>query len=99
MWVSFYHPIGRMCGCFILSFPTNHSMKAPSGVLAWFFHQQIPYSLCRIPGGSFSAKRHRQFGDLVMRNRMSNHQPAPDAAMSSCLHAKHHCRGPGEADR
>lgn len=52
-----------MCGCFILSFPTNHWMKAPSGVLAWSFHQRILYGLYRIPGGSLSAKRPRQFGE------------------------------------
>ena len=48
-----------------LSFPTNHSRKAASGVLAWFFHQQILCGFCRILGGSLCAKRHRPVGDFV----------------------------------
>jgi hypothetical protein len=38
--------------------------------------------------------RHLQLGE----SKSPNPQPAPDAAMSSCLHFKHHWRGPGEAD-
>jgi len=34
------------------------------------------------------------FADNCSMTTRPNHQPAPDAAISSRLHPKHHCRGP-----